>query len=1103
MSENTRPRGSPSPFFDQNHLHVTSNPNYNATASTSAIGKGLLDFRDSGRTSSTSLTTQQHHQRDRVLSDRNGMNSLFPNVASTKKSGFSEEDDRVDEEDGEETNIVGPFDFSSIKESTPPPPSSSLPPSSSPYASSVHDETPIHEVTPVAQRRVDFSALASAKKGRSTKKVKGSAKKNTTTTKESVNPTTTQEGNDNDSATIDNMDKEKPGEEMMLGLDLDVSMVISPDSSNGTHVEERIQVQQQRMQLISPPPEETLGALRRLSWGKPPAAATTLDDKDSDIKTPVTNVAPASATKRKRGTPRGGGKQKQAAGPTVPVIEEEDGDMRMRNTVNASEEDNEAATRRTREEEEPVEATPNPKPRKLGRRMINMEDEEDQDGDEDSAGLLTTPTKSKTKAKSVLIQSPHVANPEADYVPPLVLPAAEGAVARRAVLGARGSRRSATPIPPYEPPEDVFTPPREVWSPAPVTTSRRSATPSGGRTGKGKAPARATTSAKKSGAKGKGKTVLKIVTQVKQELPDIDLTAPMPPPSPTDDPLLLSGPPEEFLMMEEERREIPRMMSVEAQVQTDDIEGGVDTGGAWEERDGEEQGPAVDVLPPSSPEPYFDSDDMRAVDAFESEKERRDQGTSGMPSCTEEEDSMMDDDPVAQGVSPVRLFECEAGVGAETGGWSDSDEEEDRRVIGEQIEEGEGEYTGHFRTLRIPTKEDPPSSATRARQEEWGRPISPYPYKRLSLIGEQKQEEEKEKEKEPQVAVEDEEDEEEREVREMSLTLEEEPEVASQQVHEEALLEEEATEDSEDSDMENDPGLVKITSADPRAAARAAAILKQHDYDCFTKIAMKKRRQRASHSTVDSLIKNARKRDLVGSAGITKSSKAKAQRRSFAFTGGVVDGERVVIPGSPSTTLPELLYEAEQEVSRVMTSLPSPGRAASPNWSMTSIDRPQQNPFLTPAPRLRPSISSSANVYRDTIGPDFIGEAPWTKEEWKLLDACFTDERLEVGEKMRLEGAESVEYDEHEEVLAPVDMVRVEDVVERFVTFIGGRDVAERRGEAWARTNLIERARALQKKQRAGNVAKPTTPRSSMSNSSFAGTHAWKSRISRLSDGQA
>jgi hypothetical protein len=54
--------------------------------------------------------------------------------------------------------------------------------------------------------------------------------------------------------------------------------------------------------------------------------------------------------------------------------------------------------------------------------------------------------------------------------------------------------------------------------------------------------------------------------------------------------------------------------------------------------------------------------------------------------------------------------------------------------------EQEGEYTGKFRVMQVPTKADPPTSGTRERVEQWGRPISPFP-RRGSPIPEHEHEE--------------------------------------------------------------------------------------------------------------------------------------------------------------------------------------------------------------------------------------------------------------------------------------------------------------------------------------------------------------------------
>jgi len=54
--------------------------------------------------------------------------------------------------------------------------------------------------------------------------------------------------------------------------------------------------------------------------------------------------------------------------------------------------------------------------------------------------------------------------------------------------------------------------------------------------------------------------------------------------------------------------------------------------------------------------------------------------------------------------------------------------------------EQEGEYTGKFRVVNVPTKADPPTSGTRDRIEQWGHPISPFP-RRGSPIPEREHEE--------------------------------------------------------------------------------------------------------------------------------------------------------------------------------------------------------------------------------------------------------------------------------------------------------------------------------------------------------------------------
>jgi hypothetical protein len=70
------------------------------------------------------------------------------------------------------------------------------------------------------------------------------------------------------------------------------------------------------------------------------------------------------------------------------------------------------------------------------------------------------------------------------------------------------------------------------------------------------------------------------------------------------------------------------------------------------------------------------------------------------------------------GAMPV--FDLTGAVPDDGGAWSDSDSEDGRE--GEEGE-GEGEYTGRFKMMTVKTKVDPPTSVTRERMEEWGRPV--------------------------------------------------------------------------------------------------------------------------------------------------------------------------------------------------------------------------------------------------------------------------------------------------------------------------------------------------------------------------------------------
>ncbi|KAH9941289.1 uncharacterized protein BXZ73DRAFT_88432 [Epithele typhae] len=254
-----------------------------------------------------------------------------------------------------------------------------------------------------------------------------------------------------------------------------------------------------------------------------------------------------------------------------------------------------------------------------------------------------------------------------------------------------------------------------------------------------------------------------------------------------------------------------------------------------------------------------------------------------------------------------------------------------------------------------------------------------------------------------------------------------------------------AEDESGDESGDLDDGVVKITSDDPRVAARAAAILKMHDYNLVIKDPSRKRR----HSSIDSALRKARRRSTMEGA-VGKSSTPVNRRRTL---GGIV-GDKVFIPGSPLTTIPQLLQDAERSILQTPSRNGSFSLDASGTFKLplpTPIDSPM---FETPRPGARAWARPLFNVE---------GPRAWSKDDWKLLDSCFTDERLALGAHRGI----------GEAVLGPVEDVDLEKVVNRFLDQTGGIPVDEC-WPGWTRENLLRRAHALQKKQRSGKAAPPT-----------------------------
>lgn len=182
---------------------------------------------------------------------------------------------------------------------------------------------------------------------------------------------------------------------------------------------------------------------------------------------------------------------------------------------------------------------------------------------------------------------------------------------------------------------------------------------------------------KSSKRKSVGKKVFKL--QVKQEPPDIDLSKPAPPPSPTDDPILLHG---RAATKKANQKEL------------------------LEENTSSRDTPMLESSPEVPDERNFPSP------AFEFNQSL---------DFSVEQDSEDDELPAPE---PILDF----STGGDGDGELSSDEDGEDQMDG--IEE-EGQYTGRYTIMTVPTKMDPPTTTTKSRMEAWGRPISPFPGKKV------------------------------------------------------------------------------------------------------------------------------------------------------------------------------------------------------------------------------------------------------------------------------------------------------------------------------------------------------------------------------------
>ncbi|KAF8508245.1 hypothetical protein BU17DRAFT_70877 [Hysterangium stoloniferum] len=256
-----------------------------------------------------------------------------------------------------------------------------------------------------------------------------------------------------------------------------------------------------------------------------------------------------------------------------------------------------------------------------------------------------------------------------------------------------------------------------------------------------------------------------------------------------------------------------------------------------------------------------------------------------------------------------------------------------------------------------------------------------------------------------------------------------------------------AYDDDDDSSEDDLPiGMVQVSSSDPRAAARAAAILKLHHAYVLDGDITKRSRRHSAHGV-------SRRASLSpgGAESSTEDSIRRARRKSLSSGGGVLQFKprqtahsplsqtTFLAPHSPAVSAKEALEEAESDI-RARSA--SPMRIVTPMRSMSL-----HGEIATSLP-----IEMSSQEGREGQQP----AVEWGKVHWKMLDTCFTDERLAVGETMGLHGK-----------MASVDDVALDAIVERFL-------IENEDSVTWDRQTLLRRVQALSARQRTGRGAPPS-----------------------------
>jgi hypothetical protein len=187
--------------------------------------------------------------------------------------------------------------------------------------------------------------------------------------------------------------------------------------------------------------------------------------------------------------------------------------------------------------------------------------------------------------------------------------------------------------------------------------------------------------------------------------------------------------------------------------------------------------------------------------------------------------------------------------------------------------------------------------------------------------------------------------------------------------------------------------------------------------------------QQRSRLDLDATLRSARRKSVIQS-GVSKGPSA--SRRSTL--GGVI-GNTVIIDGTPRTSLAELLKEAEATVilEEGLHGLLSPKVPSKLPRLPQTLDM-----LITPA---RHGSNSSHFEAARSVFTSATGSREWSKADWKVLDICYTDERLDLGLKSGLGSGG----------LASAEDVDMEKVVDRFFERMGGTSVVGSLGPSWSR----------------------------------------------------